>query len=121
MVTYVILGVAILLIIKKIIDKRNSTVKSISGAEARAAHAEGKATFIDVRTPAEVSQGKLEGAIEANVTSIMFKKQIVNLDKSKPYIVYCRSGMRSSKACKMMEKAGFTDLTNLSGGYMSLK
>lgn len=121
MTTYIILGVAALLLIKRIIDNYNSNVKSISGKEALVAHAEGNATLIDVRTPAEIAQGKLKGAIEANVTSIMFKKQIADLDKSKPYIVYCRSGMRSNRACKIMSKAGFADLTNVSGGYMGMK
>lgn len=121
MVTYVILGLAVLLLIKKIIDDRNSTVKTISGKDALLLHSEGTATFIDVRTPSEIAQGKLNGALEANVTSIMFKKQIADLDKSEAYVLYCRSGMRSNKACKIMSKEGFTDLTNVSGGYMGMK
>lgn len=121
MSTYIILALVGLWLIKRIIDYRNSTIKSISGKEALATHAEGEITFIDVRTPKEIAQGKLNGALEANVTSIMFKKQIAELDKSQPYIVYCRSGMRSNKACKIMSKQGFTNLTNVTGGYIGMK
>ena len=95
-------------------------MKRIGGKEALAIHATGSATFVDVRTPNEIAQGKLAGATEANVTSSSFSQQISNLDKSLPYIVYCRSGMRSARACRIMEQNGFTDITNVSGGYRSM-
>lgn len=73
---------------------------------------------IDVRTPGEVSQGKIKHATNINVNSPDFKQKVANLDKSKTYVVYCRSGMRSARACRMMGKMGFGDLYNLQGGYM---
>ncbi len=121
MVTYILLASGAILLIYRMIKNRNSNIKKITAAEALAVHASNESTFIDVRTPSEIAKGKLDGAIEANVTSIMFKKDIASLDKSKPYIVYCLSGMRSAKACKIMKKQGFTDLTNVSGGYMGMK
>lgn len=121
MVIYLVLGIAALFLIKRVLDSRNSNVKSITGKDALQAHAEGRATLIDVRTPAETSQGKLKGALEMNITSMDFKNNISKLDRSKPYILYCRSGMRSARACKIMEKEGFTDLTNVSGGYIGMK
>ena len=121
MAIYLLLGIAALLLIKRVLDNRNSNVKSMTGKEALQAHAERRATLIDVRTPAETSQGKLKGAREMNVTSMDFKNNISKLDRSKPYILYCRSGMRSARACKIMEKEGFTDLTNVSGGYMGMR
>jgi len=56
-----------------------------------------------------------------NVTSMDFKNNIAKLDRSKPYIIYCRGGMRSTRACKIMEKEGFTDLTNVSEEYIGMK
>lgn len=40
------------------------------------------------------------------------------LDKSKPVVVYCRSGGRSLMACEFLVKQGY-DVTNLSGGMLS--
>lgn len=74
--------------------------------------------IIDVRTPGEVSQGKIKYATNINVNSPDFKQKVSGLDKSKTYVVYCRSGMRSARACRMMSKAGFENLYNLQGGYM---
>jgi rhodanese-related sulfurtransferase len=39
----------------------------------------------------------------------------------KNYYIYCRSGARSSRACKIMGKAGFKNLYNLKGGILSWK
>jgi len=35
--------------------------------------------------------------------------------KSAPTVVYCASGMRSAQAAKILNKAGFTDVTNAGG------
>ncbi len=76
---------------------------------------------LDVRTPGEVNQGKIKGAKVANVTAPEFISAINKLDKSKAYVVYCRSGSRSLMACSKMKKAGFEEVYNLRGGYMSWK
>ncbi|MFK7984007.1 MAG: rhodanese-like domain-containing protein [Saprospiraceae bacterium] len=73
--------------------------------------------ILDVRMPKEVAGGKVKNALEINVLSPNFSKEIANLDKSKPYLVYCRSGNRSAKACNTMSKQAFGNLYNLQGGY----
>ena len=72
---------------------------------------------LDVRTAGEIKAGKIKGAQEINVMSPTFSKKIKALDKSKTYLVYCRSGNRSGRACSAMDKEGFEHLYNLSGGY----
>lgn len=79
----------------------------------------GKTQVIDVRTAREVSQGKIKKAQNIDVMDTSFAQKLAKLDKSKPYLVYCRSGQRSAKACRMMAKEGFEELYNLKGGYMS--
>lgn len=73
------------------------------------------AVLLDVRTPMEVRAGALPKAINIDIMSSNFTKQIAALDKSKTYLVYCRSGNRSAQACKIMYKMGF-DVRNLLGG-----
>lgn len=73
--------------------------------------------LLDVRRPEEVAAGKIEGAMEINVLADDFQQKIEALDKDKTYLVYCKSGIRSTRACKAMEKAGFEDLYSLDGGF----
>lgn len=77
--------------------------------------------IIDVRTPDEIANGKLNGAIELNYYDSTFGNTILEMDKSKPYFIYCASGIRSAKTCRMMVEKGFTDVTNLKGGYSTYK
>lgn len=77
-------------------------------------------TFVfDVRTPKEVSEGYIAGAKEfSDINNAEeFNQTLKRLDKTKNYLVYCRSGARSAKACKVMEEQGFKGkLFNLAMG-----
>ncbi len=73
--------------------------------------------LLDVRTAGESAQGFIKGT--KNFADIMggdFAAKVGSLDKTKTYIVYCRSGNRSGSACGFMDQQGFTKLYNLSGG-----
>lgn len=72
---------------------------------------------LDVRTPEETALGMLPNAIEIDVNGPDFIRAIDSLDREKHYLVYCRSGVRSVAACKLMHTAGFEHLTNMLGGY----
>ncbi len=76
---------------------------------------------LDVRTPREIRNGKIANALEINVNGPDFESKIAELDKSKTYLVYCAAGLRSQKACKKMEAAGFKKLYNLESGYTGWK
>lgn len=73
--------------------------------------------LIDVRTPQETAQGKIEGAKEIDFLAENFEIEIEKLDPEKTYLVYCRSGNRSAKACALMASKGFKYCYNLLGGY----
>jgi rhodanese-related sulfurtransferase len=78
-----------------------------------------KATLVDVRTEGEVASGYIKGTtVFADVNSGDFSTKISKLDKSKTYIIYCRSGARSNKAANMMVQNGFKNVYNLNGGIM---
>ena len=76
---------------------------------------------LDVRTPGEIAKGKIGEAIEIDFKAKGFSEKVAALDKEKTYLVYCAGGYRSSKACKIMSKQGFTKLYNLDNGYGSWK
>jgi rhodanese-related sulfurtransferase len=71
------------------------------------------AAVIDVRTPEEVSAGYLEGSLKFDFQGPNFASEIATLDKSKDYVIYCRSGNRAGGAINFMKQNGFTGtLTN---------
>jgi rhodanese-related sulfurtransferase len=63
----------------------------------------------DVRTAKEISEGIISGTTEfSDINNVEeFNKTLSRLDKTKNYLVYCRSGARSAKACRQMEEKGF--------------
>ena len=80
---------------------------------------EGDVQLIDVRRPEEFAAGHIEGAINYNFQGPDFNKEIAQLDKSKPVLLYCRSGRRSNAASKKLQSVGFTELYDLQGGYLN--
>ena len=76
------------------------------------------AQLLDVRTPQEFAGGHLKNAVNIDYSSDNFEDQLAQLDKSKPVLVYCLSGGRSSKAASRMQEIGFAEIYNLDGGIM---
>ena len=64
----------------------------------------GGAVIIDVRTWDEYESGHI------------FEQKINELDKTKHYALYCRSGNRSANAMALMSKIGFDAVVDLKGG-----
>jgi len=71
--------------------------------------------IIDVRETDEVQTGKIPNAMHIPLGLVEFKMQ--DLDKSKEYIMVCRSGGRSSKAATLLEDNGF-NVINMTGGML---
>jgi len=99
--------------------QKSGGVTNINKAEFDRLVKEEKAVVMDVRTPAEVSEGIIKGATEfIDFNGSDFEKKVMALDKSKTYIVYCRSGKRSASASSLMHDKGFAKVYNLDGGIM---
>jgi rhodanese-related sulfurtransferase len=97
-----------------------SGFKNAPIAELTKIKTEKKAIVIDVRTPAEWQQGVIEGtSLFIDYNNPSFKQQLAKLDKSKTYVVYCRSGGRSAGASQVMVDNGFKNVINMQGGIMS--
>lgn len=80
------------------------------------------AVILDVRTEDEFNDGLIPNAINIDIYKGQgFIYQVDELDKSKNYYVYCRSGARSEQACKLMNQMGFENAYNLMGGIMQWK
>jgi len=99
-----------------IFKKKPVNFKSISPEELLELKTKEGYIVLDVRAPQEIAEGSIKDSIQVNFFSTNFKSEIDKLDKSKSYLVYCRSGNRSGKACSIMNTMGFENLYNLLGG-----
>ncbi|GIT97697.1 rhodanese-like domain-containing protein [Sulfurovum sp. TSL1] len=76
-------------------------------------------TLLDVRTVKEYEEKHLKNAINIPVQKLDSSLNRLEKVKSKPILVYCRSGSRSIKASRILDKYGFTPL-NVEGGIIEL-
>jgi len=79
----------------------------------------GARTVIDVRTPAELLDGMVLGAMNIDLQASDFRARIAQLDRDAKYLVYCRTGNRSAQAAAIMADLGFTDVVD-GGGFAEL-
>lgn len=72
--------------------------------------------ILDVRSAHEVAQGAIPGALHIPLDDL--RQRVDELDPTLRYIVYCRSGLRSYVACRIMSGLGFEHVYNLTGGHV---
>lgn len=98
----------------------NTSVTDVTAARAHALIVDNEAndsfTILDVRTPAEFSEGHIEGAINIDVNAASFRSTVSDESRTDTYLVYCRSGNRSLQAISIMKELGFKEIYHLSKG-----
>ncbi|MBL7723987.1 MAG: rhodanese-like domain-containing protein [Chitinophagaceae bacterium] len=98
--------------------QNNSTGKTVSQKKFQRLSTKKNTVLLDVRTPDEYNAGHIPRSLQIDVLKAEdFKKQVAALDKTKTYLLYCRSGKRSKEALALMKEAGFTKLYDLKGGF----
>lgn len=75
------------------------------------------AVIVDVRMPQEFEQGALEKAVNIDFFAPSFKTDLLDLDRSKKYYLYCKNETRSYKAMEFMQKNDFKQVYILKGGF----
>lgn len=75
-------------------------------------------TLVDVRTPEEFAMNHLDGAKNMDVNAVDFAESAKTIDKSKPVMVYCKSGGRSATATAILREMGYT-VYELAGGILN--
>jgi phage shock protein E len=68
------------------------------------------AFLVDVRTPAEFSEGHVKGS--TNIPLNQVPNQLAQFKGKEHIIVFCRSGNRSGQAKMILEQNGFKNVTN---------
>ena len=106
----------------------NARVPAAPGAELRHVSADEAADLIksgtgsrsfmilDIRTPGEYRGGHIPNAVLLDFHSPAFRDNLAALDKSRTYLMYCRSGNRSGRAMSLFGELGFMRVLELRGG-----
>lgn len=113
---------AILLLLFLIQCKNQETTetqvdRNISVSQAASLHSQGY-IYVDLRTEREINETSLiNNAKTIDFKGSGFEQAVSQLPKNEKYILYCRSGGRSSNALKTFESNGL-DAYNMLGGYI---
>ena len=70
---------------------------------------------VDVRNAGEVERGSVPGA--SNIPLARLRAEFASLDPTRPTVVFCAGGYRSSIAGSFLRRAGFADVSDILGGY----
>lgn len=80
------------------------------------------ATIVDIRRPEEYAEWHIKDVtLNINWGKRTFSEKIQKYDKSKPILIYCRTGNRTSKAASAMQAMGFQKVYNLEKGITDWK
>ena len=71
--------------------------------------------LVDIRNPGEVEAGTIDGSALIPVGQL--PGRVSELDPSAPTVVFCAGGYRSSVGASVLREAGFSDVSDLLGGY----
>lgn len=72
--------------------------------------------LVDVRTAEELTIASVDGAHHLPLDQIAMRADEIAAWKNKEVICMCHHGMRSARAQNILQRAGFTNVLNLTGG-----
>jgi rhodanese-related sulfurtransferase len=73
-----------------------------------------KPVLLDVREPWEFQTCHIAGAVTMPMQTVPARQE--ELDPEAPVVCICHHGMRSMQVAAFLERAGFTQVINLTGG-----
>ena len=86
----------------------------ITEKELKEKMAKGGLVLLDVREDDEVADCKIPESIHIPLAQV--NTRFKELDPQKEIVVYCAAGVRSARASKILDGAGFKKVKNLKGG-----
>lgn len=91
--------------------------RDIRAAEAKNLLAAKKNAFLlDVRTPDEFRQGRLQGAVLIPVNEV--ERRIGEIPRNRPVVVYCAVGSRSGLVAGFLAQKGYPEVYNVTDGIV---
>jgi len=93
-----------------------NAIEQVSVDQLKEQIADRELQIVDVRRPAEYSNGHVPRAMNAPLSALDRTIDQLPLEKDKPTAVICAGGYRSSAAASLLQQQGFTNLINVAGG-----
>lgn len=93
--------------------------KTLNQEEVKTLLKEERTVLLDVRTEDEYWEESVEDSL--NIPLHELEERIIELDKEKTYITFCRSGVRSKAAALVLLEEGFTKVFNSRDGILTWK
>ena len=110
---------------------RTERMKEVSPQEAYdLMKSDSEITYLDVRSIPEFEAGHPQGAINVPLLHLNPGAGMVpnddflsvveaNVSKDAKLVVGCKAGGRSARACDLLAQRGYSDLTNMRGGFVA--
>lgn len=95
--------------------KKKATTRRVAPSKNKAENL--TLTLIDVRMPQEITTGTIPGARQIPLDNILQTVPSEIPDPTAPVVVYCKSGMRGGMAQGALRKLGYTNVSNIVGGF----
>ncbi len=73
---------------------------------------------LDVRTKKEVDAGHLPGALHVPIDAL--RGRLAEVPRDRRVLVHCRSGFRAHLAVRTLIAEGYTNVANITGGWVSM-
>lgn len=111
-----LLGITVLIVVAVVLLSRGFVFAydEITDKELKEKMAKGGVVILDVREADEVAACRIPKSIHIPLAEI--GKRNKELDPGKEIVIYCAAGVRSAKASKILDSAGFKNVKNLKGG-----
>ncbi|MCM2359565.1 MAG: rhodanese-like domain-containing protein [Geobacteraceae bacterium] len=90
--------------------------RNITSAQAKPLLDKGSVFLLDVRTPQEYQQARLNGAVLIPIDQV--ERRLGEIPKNKTILVYCAVGSRSNLVAGFLAEKGFREVYNMSDGIV---
>lgn len=111
------LAVVLVMLVKSEFESRTSSSIHLNPTNAiRLINNNDDAFILDVRESGDFGKGHIKGAINLPLSAFKDKLDSISSHKNSVVLAYCASGASSSKACRLLTQAGFTNVHNIAGG-----
>ena len=112
--TFVVSGAMLLW---PLVSKRMSAARDITTLTATQLINAGNPLLLDLREPKEFDGRTLPNAVHVPLSQLGSRASELAKYVSRPVIAFCDRGQRSRGAASVLEKQGFKEIYNLSGGF----
>jgi sulfur-carrier protein adenylyltransferase/sulfurtransferase len=106
---------------RELLQQVRSEISEVDATHARELIDERDPVIVDVREQEEWDEGNIPGAVHIPRGHLESRIERAAPDSSRPVLLYCSSGNRSTFAAKTLGELGYEDVVSLAGGFTDWK